>query len=81
MKNDFKILLPLFLVILVCASCAENPTFARENSFHNFFRKNEVIIVITDSGLGGLSILADAVERSKIWKSFIKKRYLYSIVP
>ena len=77
MKNDFKILLPLFLIILVCATCAENPTYAREDSFLNFFSKNEVTIAITDSGLGGLSIMADAVERSKNWKSFQKVNFIY----
>jgi glutamate racemase len=64
-------------LILVCASCAENPTFAREDSLQNFFRKKEVTIVITDSGLGGLSILANAVERSKIWKSFQKINFIF----
>lgn len=61
----------------MCASCAENPTFAREDSFLNFFRRNEVTIAITDSGLGGLSILADAVERTKNWKSFQKVNFIY----
>lgn len=77
MKISFKVLLPIFLLILMCALCAENPTFAREDSFSNLFRKNEVTIAITDSGLGGLSILADAVERSKIWKSFRKINFIY----
>ena len=77
MKNNFRFLTPLFLIALVCASCAENPTYAREDSFSNFFRKNEVTIVITDSGLGGLSILADAVERSKICKNFQKINFIY----
>ena len=77
MKNNFRFLTPLFLIALVCASCAENPTYAREDSFSNFFRKNEVTIVITDSGLGGLSILADAVERSIIWKNFQKINFIY----
>jgi glutamate racemase len=77
MKISFRVLLPFFLLILICASCAENPTFAQEDSFLNLFRRNEVTIVITDSGLGGLSILADAVERSKNWKSFQKINFIY----
>jgi glutamate racemase len=77
MKISFKVFLPFFLLILMCASCAENPTFAREDSFLNFFRRNEVTIAITDSGLGGLSILADAVERTKNWKSFQKVNFIY----
>jgi glutamate racemase len=61
----------------MCASCAENPTFAQEDSLQNFFRRKEVTIAVTDSGLGGLSILADAVERSKNWKSFQKVNFIY----
>ncbi len=77
MKISFRVFLPFFLLILMCASCAENPTFAREDSFLSFFRRNEVTIAITDSGLGGLSILADAVERTKNWKSFQKVNFIY----
>lgn len=77
MKNNFRALLPLSLLILVSTSCVENPTFAREDSLQNFFRKNEVTIVVTDSGLGGLSILADAVERLKNWKSFQKIDFVF----
>lgn len=77
MKTDFRALIPLFLLILIYASCAENPTFAREDSIRNLFRKNEVTIAIVDSGLGGLSILADAAERSKNWKSFQKINFIF----
>jgi glutamate racemase len=77
MKINFRVLLPFILLALMCASCAENPTFAREDSLQNFFRKKEVTIVVTDSGLGGLSILADAVQRSKNWKSFQKISFIY----
>jgi glutamate racemase len=77
MRNDIKIPIIIILIILIYASCAENPTYAKENSLHNFFRKNEVTIAITDSGLGGLSILADAVERSKNWRSFQKINFVY----
>ena len=77
MKKDFRVLLLLSLIILVCVSCVEKTTFACEDSFQNFFRKNEVTIVITDSGLGGLSILADAVERLKDWKSFQKVDFVF----
>jgi glutamate racemase len=77
MKIRLKVAIFLFVFVLICASCAEYPTFAREDSLHNFFRKNEVSIVVVDSGLGGLSILADAVERSKHWKSFQKINFVY----
>ncbi len=77
MKNGLQIPLSFSLIILLSVSCAENPTFARENSLQSFFSKNEVTIAITDSGLGGLSILADAVERSTNWKSFKKINFIY----
>ncbi|UCE40466.1 MAG: aspartate/glutamate racemase family protein [Candidatus Aminicenantes bacterium] len=77
MRIRFRIFLLFFLLILMCASCAENPTYAREDILLNFFRKNEVTIAITDSGLGGLSILADIAERSKNWKSFQKVNFIY----
>jgi glutamate racemase len=77
MKKDFRVLLLLSLLILVCVSCVEKTTFACEDSFQNFFRKNKVTIVITDSGLGGLSILANAVERSKNWRGFRKVDFVF----
>ena len=77
MKYHFRALVSLFLFVLICVSCVENPTFAREDSLHSLFRKNEVTIVIVDSGLGGLSILADAVERSKNWKTFQKINFIF----
>jgi glutamate racemase len=77
MQNNLKVLFPICLIILICANCAENPTYARQDDFSDFYHKDEVTIVVTDSGLGGLSILADAVERSKQWKNFKKVNFIY----
>lgn len=77
MKWSFISSLLLLHLTLQCISCAENPTFAREDRFMDFFRKDEVTIAVTDSGLGGLSVLADAVERSRKWKSFRKVDFVY----
>ncbi len=77
MKYRLQAVIFFFVFALVYAACAENPTFAREDSLQNFFRKSEATIVITDSGLGGLSVLADAVERSKVWKSFQKVNFVF----
>ena len=77
MRTDSKFLISSLLMILGFFSCVENPTFIQKDSLSDFFRKNEVTIAITDSGLGGLSILADAVERSKNWKGFKKINYIY----
>lgn len=77
LKNDSRILIFSLLMILGFVSCTENPTFAQEDGLSDFFSNNEVTIAITDSGLGGLSILADAVERSKNWKGFKKIDFIY----
>jgi glutamate racemase len=77
MKNRLASAILFFVFALVCTACAENSTFASDDSLQDFFRKSEVTIVITDSGLGGLSILVDAVERSKIWKSFQKIDFVF----
>ncbi len=77
MNGRFIIIWSLVLSILVCTSGAEYPTYGREDSLQNFFREGEVTIAVVDSGLGGLSILADAVERSKNWKCFRKVDFVY----
>jgi glutamate racemase len=77
MKYVFRFSLPIFLLALTCITCTENPTYAREDPLLHFFKKDEVRIAITDSGLGGLSILADAVERSRSWKSFKKVDFVF----
>ena len=51
----------------------EFPLFAESIDYlpDNFFEKDSVVILVTDSGLGGLSIAADLIERiedSKIFK-------------
>ena len=77
MANWIKVLILLFLPVLVCSSCAENQTFAQEGSLHNFFQKAYVTIAVTDSGLGGLSILAEAIERSRIWRGFKRIDFIF----
>lgn len=77
MRSKFIVIVSVFVSILACVSCAENPTFGRENSLQSFFRERQVTLAIVDSGLGGLSILADAVERSKEWQSFRKVDFVY----
>jgi len=77
MNGKFTIVSSFFLSLLVFVSCAENPTYGREGSIQEFFRERDVTIAVIDSGLGGLSILADAVERSKNWKSFRKVDFVY----
>lgn len=76
-----KHIIPTFLLamigILVFSSCTDRQTFAREDEMAEFFSKKEVTIVVTDSGLGGLSILGDAVERMKKEKVFHKVHFVF----
>ncbi len=67
----------LLLIFLACFSCVESPSLAQEEILHNFFQKEEVTIAVTDSGLGGLSILAEAVERSRVWRGFRKTEFIF----
>jgi glutamate racemase len=79
MLRKFAIL-TLFMVkigILLFSSCADRQTFAKEDKLANFFSKREVTIAVTDSGLGGLSILGDAVERMKKEKVFQKVHFVF----
>jgi glutamate racemase len=58
-------------------SCADRQTFAEEDILADFFSKKEVTIAVTDSGLGGLSILGDAVERMKGEHIFPKIHFVF----
>ncbi len=62
---------------LVFSSCTDRQTFAKEDKLANFFSKREVTIAVTDSGLGGLSILGDAVERMKKENVFQKVHFVF----
>jgi len=63
--------------ILVFSSCTDRQTFAKEDNLANFFSKREVTIAVTDSGLGGLSILGDAAERMKKENVFQKVHFVF----
>ncbi len=55
----------------------ESRSFARQEGLDGFFARPDVTIAITDSGLGGLSILAEAVERMERHRSFRRVRFVY----
>jgi glutamate racemase len=65
------------MAIFAFHSCAEQQTFAKEDKLVDFFSKKEVTIAVTDSGLGGLSILGDAVRRMKKEKVFAKAHFVF----
>ncbi len=68
---------PLSLLVLICFSCAEKSSWGREDILSDFFHKEEVTIGVVDSGLGGLSIMAEAVERTKDWKGLRKAHFIF----
>jgi glutamate racemase len=76
-KTLIPLLLPLLLPLLVFPSCSNHTVSAHEESLRDFFKKKKVTIAVTDSGLGGLSILAEAVERSRTWRSFQKVDFIF----
>jgi len=46
-----------------CFYCSSKLT--DDQKLENFFSKDSVSIIVTDSGLGGVSVAADVVERMK----------------
>jgi glutamate racemase len=76
-KHTIQTLLLVVIGFLVFNSCTDRQTFAKEDKLANFFSKREVTIAVTDSGLGGLSILGDAVERMKKENVFQKVHFVF----
>ena len=76
-KHTIQTLSLIVIGILVFSSCTDRQTFAKEDNLANFFSKREVTIAVTDSGLGGLSILGDAVERMKKENVFLKVHFVF----
>lgn len=82
MKNRIKSIFLSMLFLLFCAqiyysSPAKMLLSGQEEKLDEFFLKNEVTIAVTDSGLGGLSIMADAVERMRQSKIFQKVNFVF----
>ncbi len=76
-KHTIQTLSLVVIGFLVFSSCTDRQTFAKEDKLANFFSKREVTIAVTDSGLGGLSILGDAVERMKKENVFQKVHFVF----
>jgi glutamate racemase len=82
MKNRIKPVLFLLLFWLLLtqmfySSPAKMQLPEQEEKLANFFLKNEVTVAVTDSGLGGLSIMAEAVERMRESKIFQKINFIF----
>lgn len=82
MKNRIK---SIFLLLLFLSFLAQIfysfpvkiQLSGQEEKLDKFFLKNEVTVAVTDSGLGGLSIMADAVERMRESKIFQKVNFIF----
>ena len=82
MKNRIKSIFLLLLFLLFCAQIfysfpVKIQLSGQEEKLAKFFLKNEVTVAVTDSGLGGLSIMADAVERMRESKIFQKVNFIF----
>src|SRR5512139_1143895 len=67
-KSPFSIVLCLAAVLAVLAGAAAPPrpdNSAPDPALERFLKKKRVTIAVTDSGLGGLSVLGEAAVRMK----------------
>lgn len=71
-----KILLFIILAQFLY-SCTAKKQLTLTEKLDQFFQKKEVAIAVTDSGLGGLSIMADAVERMREAKVFHEVNFVF----
>jgi glutamate racemase len=77
MTGKFLLVLSFILYVMISSSCAEGFSFGLEDVLSDLFHKEEVTIAVVDSGLGGLSIMAEAAERIKDWKGFQKVNLIF----
>ncbi len=62
---------------LFLTSCNKQNQKTTEQKLAEFFKKDSVVILVTDSGLGGLSIAADVSERLKKFKVFKQAHVIF----
>jgi glutamate racemase len=77
MKRHLKTILLTALAAQFLCACIDRKSYARQNELADFFLKKDVTIAVTDSGLGGLAIMADAVERMRSAKMFRKVDFVF----
>jgi glutamate racemase len=77
MKRYIQTTICILFLILALFSCTDRQTFARQDKLGDFFQKKKVTIAVTDSGLGGLSILAEAVEKMREAKIFNRIDFIF----
>ncbi|MCK4336420.1 MAG: aspartate/glutamate racemase family protein, partial [Candidatus Aminicenantes bacterium] len=79
MKRKARILLSILALFFIFTyiSCTEHQSFAQQDPLSKLFRKKEVTIVVTDSGLGGLSILMDLFEKLEVSRAFQRVKLIF----
>lgn len=77
-KKRIKSLFFLLLLTFFFSSCSQKAQLLAEaEKLEHFFGKSEVTIAATDSGLGGLSIMADTLERMRESKIFSNVNFIF----
>lgn len=71
------ILLTLLTLFFIAGCSNKKETLTEQQKLERFFNKQEVTILVTDSGLGGLSIAADVYERMKEAGVFKKVKVIF----
>jgi len=69
-RKDFFHLFVLFLITISFSCSVSHSPADLDGKLENFFQKDAITIAVTDSGLGGLSIAAEAAERFSRAKVF-----------
>jgi len=77
MIKKLPILVAVLIILLIVESCVERQSFAKEDRLEHFFAKEEVTVAVTDSGLGGLSVMANALERMREAGIFQKAHFVF----
>ncbi len=77
MTKWIKTIILFLFPLLISTTCSENSAYANDESLQHLFQKEEITIAVTDSGLGGLSIMAEAAERSRAWRGFRKIEFIF----
>ncbi len=70
MQGRIRKILLIILLAQFLYSCSAKKQQTLTERLDQFFQKSEVTIAVTDSGLGGLSVMADAAERMREAKIF-----------
>jgi len=72
--------LPVILISIITAgfcACTQDNTFARQDDSPPLLSRPEVKIAVTDSGLGGLSVIASAAERMRNGGPFREVEFVF----